>query len=112
MIHSILEARTYVQRFFIGGAALITMAVIVIGGLQSALNATIKLYQTRYENGSISSIPDIAGISVGTILLFGMFFAALLAFAVIPSYAAWQARAADLRDFLYPLHEDGCAELV
>ena len=108
-IHSVLETRTYIQRFFLGAATLITLAVVVIGGLQSALKAGLQAYQVNYDNNIITSIPIVASISVGTILLYGIFFAALLAFAVIPAYTGWQAHAADLRDYLYPLPGDGCA---
>ena len=108
-IRSILEARTYIQRFFVGAAALITMAVIVIGGLQDALKVDLSSYEDRFANGDILFIPNIASIPVGAILIYGVFFAALLAFAVIPAYRSWQARAADLRDRLYPLHDDGRA---
>jgi hypothetical protein len=108
-IRSILETRIYMQRFFIGAAVLITMAVIVVGGLQSALSVDLKAYQLNYNHGYITSIPNIASLSVGTVLLYGIFFAALLAFAIIPSYTAWQGRAADLRDRLYPVHDDSHA---
>jgi hypothetical protein len=108
-VSSILEARSCIRRFFVGAAALITMAVIVIGSLQSALNVDLKGYETNYANGYISSVPNIASIPAGVIILYGIFFAALLAFAVIPSFAAWRARAADLRDRLYPMPDDGHA---
>jgi hypothetical protein len=87
------------------------MAVIVIGGLQSALNVDLKGYEAEANNpySNISSVPNIASIPVGAIILYGVFFTALLAFAVIPSYAAWRARATDLRDSLYPVPYDGHA---
>jgi hypothetical protein len=108
-VSSILEARIHIQQFFLGAAAIITMAVVVLGGLQSALNVTYQAYETNYNNGNISSVPNIASIPVGAIILYGIFFTALLAFAVIPSYAAWRARAADLRDRVYPLPDHGHA---
>jgi hypothetical protein len=106
-VSSIHEARICIQRFFVGAAALITMAVIVIGGLQSALNTDLQGYEANYASGNIIFVPNIATIPVGAIILYGIFFAALLAFAVIPSYAAWRARAVDLRDRLYRVPDDG-----
>jgi hypothetical protein len=106
-ISSILEARRQIQRFFGGAAALITAAVIVVGGLQSALDVDLKTYQAEFNNGDIIFLPNIAGIPAGAIILFGIFFAAMLGFALLPSYMAWRARVTDLRDRMFPIPEDG-----
>jgi hypothetical protein len=95
-IPAILSARRDLQRLFAGAAILITGAVIIIGGLRSALNADIN------EN----SVNNAAVIPVGGIILYGIFYALLLAFVLVPAYTAWQARVARFRDRLYPIPEN------
>jgi hypothetical protein len=96
-VRSILSARKDLQRFFTGATVLITGGIIIIGGLRSALNTD------ESENSPL----NIASVPVGGFLLYGAFFALLLAFVLIPSYGAWQARIASFRDQLYPVPEDG-----
>jgi hypothetical protein len=96
-VRELLVARSDLRRFLWGAATLITGMVFVVGGLQNALNS--------YANSSDSSnMPTISSVGV---LLYGAFFAALLALVSVPTYTAWQARASALRDRLYPLPHGG-----
>jgi len=92
-VESILSARRNLQRFFAGATVLITSGVVIIGGLRSALNAHVTY--------------NSAAIPVAALLLYGAFFAMLLAFVLIPAYTAWQQRIAKFRDYLYPVPEKG-----
>ena len=106
-ISDILSARRDLQLFFVGAATLITGTMVLIGGLQSALNA----YNTAYDNASttitIGATDNPVNISVGALILYGLFFAGLLAVVLAPSYTAWQKRALSFRDCLYPIPENG-----
>lgn len=96
-IRELLVARSDLRRFLWGAATLITGMVFVVGGLQDALSA--------YANSSDNhNVPTISAVGV---LLYGAFFAVLLALVSVPTYVAWQMRASALRDHLYPLPHDG-----
>ena len=95
-IPAILSARHDLQRFFVGAAILISGSVIIIGGLRSAVNAD-------YSQNNASNAADIP---VGALILYGVFYALLLAFALLPAYSAWQSRVMRFRDDLYPIPEN------
>jgi hypothetical protein len=97
IITSILSARRDLQRFFAGATVLITGAVVIIGGLRSTLNA----------DSSANYVNNVVLIPVEALILFGIFYAMLLAFVLVPAYIAWQTRAAGLRDRVYPIPDDG-----
>jgi hypothetical protein len=93
VVSDILSARQELLRFFIGSVVVITGTVFIIGGLRSALNADYAM-----TNSS-----NIVSIPVGGLILYGIFYAGLLAFVLIPAYIAWQSRVARFRDDLYPV---------
>jgi hypothetical protein len=95
-IQSLLLARQELERFFVSAAILITGGIVIIGGLRGALNAEHSFYRV-----------PVVDISVGSLILYGCFFTMLLGFVLLPAYSAWKARAASLRDRLYPIPDDG-----
>jgi hypothetical protein len=97
-IRSILVSRSDIHQLFVGEAVLITGSVTVFGGLRGALDADPSKHRDQ-----------IAVIPTYQVILYGAFFAGLLAFIVVPAYTAWQAHASGLRDRLYPVPDDGCA---
>jgi hypothetical protein len=102
VIRALLRARTDLKRFLFGAAVLITGTVLMIGGLQNALNA--------YYNATINSIDgpaNVVDISTTDLVLLGAFFAALLALVFIPAYLAWQEQATEIRDKLYEIPDNG-----
>jgi hypothetical protein len=116
-ISAILSARHDLQVFFVGATALITGTMIIIAGLQSALNAystELNRAQDFYNNNGYfpndiftHANDNPVNISSEALLLYALFFAGLLAVVLVPAYTAWQNRATSLRDFLYPIPEDG-----
>ena len=95
VIRDILTARSDLRQFLWGAASLITGVVVVSSGLRNALDA----YASNY--GGDVGVPTVV------LLLYGAFFAALLALISVPSYMAVQARARKLSDMLYPVPHDG-----
>ena len=91
-IQELLTARSDLRRLLWGSAALITGVVFVVAGLRNALNS--------YANSAVTTVP---AISVTGLLLYGAFFAVLLALLSVPTYLAWQSQAQGLRDRLYPI---------
>lgn len=96
VVPDILSARRELQRFFTGSTIIITGIVFIIGGIRSTLNASAK---------DVSR--TVVDIPAGGLVLYGIFFAGLLAFVLIPAYSAWQSRVARFRDHLYPLPDSG-----
>jgi hypothetical protein len=96
IIEELLQMRSELRRFWRGAALLIAFVVIVAGGLRNALNAYVESYT-----------PSFGPIPATGLLLYGAFFALLLAVVSLPGYVAWQARVRDLRDRLHPIPDDG-----
>ena len=73
----------------------------------------MNAYDAAFTNGfsSLSDIGDATDnpvyISGGALILYGLFFAALLAVVLVPAYTAWRNRAMRFRDHLYPIPADG-----
>ncbi len=116
-ISAILSARRDLQVFFVGATTLITGTMIIIAGLQSTLsayntklNSALDFYNNNgyYPDNIFAHVNyNPVNISSEALLLYALFFAGLLAVVLMPAYTAWQNRATSLRDFIYPIPEDG-----
>jgi hypothetical protein len=120
-ISDILSSRRDLQTFFVGATALITGAMIIIVGLQSALSAYNAEVQGAFEayNAAVQSGQEVTrsvimsandnpvNISPEALILYALFFAGLFAVVLVPAYTAWLNRATIFRDLLYPIPEDG-----
>lgn len=100
IIAELLRIRVQLQRLLTVLALVIGGNVLTIGAMRNAVTA----YEaTQHEVQQLQSIPD------ELLLVYGMSMTGLLALVYIPTYLAWQTRAAEQCDRLYPLPPDGRA---
>lgn len=95
VIRDILTARSDLRQFLWGAGSLVTGVVVVSSGIRNTLDA----YASNYG-------VDV-GVPAVVLLLYGAFFAVLLALISVPTYIAVQARARKLIDTLYPVPHNG-----
>ena len=84
--------RTAMLRFLTTFAAAITVGLLALGALRSAVLAS---------GTPAANVPPLRLLTYGGVLT------AITALIFVPAYVAWQERASELRDTLHPVPEDG-----
>lgn len=91
-ITELVRNRAHLQRFLAVLALVIGGSVLTAGAFRAALLAHAPQ-------------PPLHPLAL---LVYGAMMTGLLALVYVPAYLAWQAKARELRDALYPLPPDGC----
>lgn len=103
VIAALLRMRVQLQRLLAVLALVIGGNVLTIGAMRNAIMAyEVQQHEVQHLQAP-NPIPD------ELLLVYGMLMTGLLALVYIPTYLAWQTRAAEQRDRLYPLPTDGRA---